>query len=68
MNKEHQETLLQTIRARFERNEKGGIEAIFDKVGQWEIVPLSATRLTGYFTSALSNGIDQYGNTKDDPK
>lgn len=66
MSKEHQETLLQTIRARLEWNEKGNIEAIFDTNGDFEICERTGGKLIRYFTPALATGLDVYGNEESD--
>lgn len=65
MNKEQEETLLQTIRARFERNEKGEAHIIPDPNGLWNIMPYSPTfkyPITRYFMPAFQPDLDVYGN------
>jgi type IV secretory pathway VirB4 component len=62
MKKEHQETLLQTIMANLERNEKGNIVAISDPNGEYTICDRTEGKLIKYFTPQWVEGIDPYGN------
>ena len=62
MSNEEQETLLQTIRARLEWNEKGEIKAIWDANGDFEIVERTEGELIRYFTTSYATGLDIYGN------
>lgn len=62
MSTEQQETLLQTIRARLERNEKGEVKAIWDANGDFEIVERTEGKLIRYFTPTWATGFDAYGN------
>lgn len=57
-----QETLLQTIKARFERNKRGDIEAVFDANGPWVIKQRIHSGLVRYFKPVHSEGFDPYGN------
>lgn len=62
--RDDQETLLQTIRARLERNENGEIKAIWDANGDFEIVERTEGKLIRYFTPTYTTGFDIYGNNK----
>lgn len=58
MDTNQQETLLQTVRANLERNEKGEMKAIFDNNGKWNIVFPSKVKLTKEFRSVTFLEID----------
>lgn len=62
MNKKHEETLLQTIKARLERNEDGNVVAIYDPNGPWDICERTSSGLVAHFTPAYQPSIDKYGN------
>lgn len=64
---EHQETLLQTIKARLERNEDGKVVAIYDPLGPYDICERTSGGLVTYFQPAYQPGIDQYGKITDKP-
>lgn len=53
MTKREQETLLQTIQARLEMNEKGCAAFIPDE---------NKSMVQKYFTSNIQRGFDKYGN------
>jgi len=61
-NQFQQETLLQTIRARLERNENGEIKAIVDDNGNFKICELPTNGLIRHFTPEYVTGVDVYGN------
>jgi len=63
---EQDKTLLQTIQARLEWNDRGSVVWIQDDEGPWKIIPLTNSRVMGYFTSAYQEGIDPYGQIKPD--
>jgi hypothetical protein len=64
LNSEQEETLLQTIKARLERNESG-VVWVPDPEGRWNIVQYPTTSgLVRYFTPAYQVGIDEFGNTE----
>jgi hypothetical protein len=58
MSKEEQETLLQTIRARLEWNEKGGVSAIPDPNGEYNIVERTQGKLIRYFEPTYITSFD----------
>lgn len=62
MKKEHQETLLQTIKARLEINDEGNVVAIYDPLGPWTICERTSGSLITHFYPAHQTGIDKYGN------
>lgn len=67
LNKEHQETLLQTIQARLEWNDSGNVEWIDNPKGSWKIVPaVPKAPFTRYFTLTYKLDIDPYGKIKPD--
>ncbi len=67
ISKEHQETLFQTIQARLEWNERGGVDFVADIKGPWKIIPFTPkSGITKYFTPAYQPGIDPYGQIKTD--
>jgi hypothetical protein len=57
-----QETLLQTIRARLEWNENGGVEVFPDPAGDYTICERTEGKLIRYFTPTWVEGFDKYGN------
>lgn len=64
MKKEHQETLLQTIKANLTRNEQGDVSFYPDSQGSWDIVVIpdrSNTGLVKYFQPTYAVGVDKYG-------
>lgn len=64
MKKEHQETLLQTIKANLIRNEQGNISVYPDSQGSWDIVSMpdrSNSGLIKHFQSSYVAGVDKYG-------
>lgn len=61
MEDKDKETWLQTIRARLEWNEKGGVHWKSDPQGLWNIVePIPDGKLTEYFEPAYQEGFDKY--------
>lgn len=63
MSIEEEKTLLQTIRARLEWNEKGSIKWVEDENGSFEIIStITKAPLTKHFVSALKTNYDPYGN------
>ena len=69
MQKEHQETLLQTIKARLERDEKGGINFIPDINGSWDLISLQPNApIVKYFTPTIQLGLDKFGNITNSEK
>lgn len=62
MNPQEQQTLYETIKARFERNEEGSITWVEDQHGLWEIQqPRIDGKMVRYFTPQYQEGIDKYG-------
>lgn len=62
--KKNEETLLQTIRARLEWNEKRSVDFIPDTNGKWNIVETpnrSNSGLITYFKPNYDIGLDKYG-------
>ena len=66
---EQDKTLLQTIQARLEWNEQGGVDWFADEGGSWKIVtsPIPRNPVVTYFKSNRIFGIDPYGQIKTDP-
>jgi len=66
MEREHQKTLMTTIRVHLKRNEKGKVEWTLDPNGKWKIVAPSRTTsgLIKYFTPIYNVGVDSYGAIK----
>ena len=65
LSKEQQETYLQTIRARLERDEQGKVKWKPDPNGNFELVQVG-TGLVRYFEPAYQPDIDRYGNFKEE--
>jgi hypothetical protein len=64
---EQDKTLLQTIQARLEWNERGSVDWVADENGPWKIVPwVPKSGLTQYFIPTYQPGIDIYGQIKPD--
>lgn len=68
MKKEHQETLLQTIKSNLERNEKGEVHFIPCENGKWNLAQAaeSLNGLANYFKPHSNTSFDKYGNPKSD--
>jgi len=66
MNSEEQKTLLETIKANLERNEKGDIEIVFDPCGTFDIIPNRTNKgLVTYFQPQYAIDVDPYGFLSD---
>lgn len=66
LNRTQQETLLQTIQARIERNEKGNVIWVEDPTGPWKLIKRPPTSgMIRYFTPAYQEGFDEYGSLTD---
>lgn len=62
MTKNEQETLLQTIKARLEWNQKGEVDFVPDENGQWIVVDIPKSKLIKHFTPNNASGFDKFGN------
>lgn len=64
IEKEQQETYLQTIRARLERAEDGRIQWLRDNEGPWNIINSESRTKSGsytFFQPVTGIGYDEYG-------
>jgi hypothetical protein len=64
-NTNEQQTLLETIKIRLERNDNGVVSWVQDENGPYSLVPRIDNGLVRYFKPAYEIGIDAFGNIKD---